>query len=240
MQRSRACEEGEQGFCDLAGAIPMLTAEAVESRWASIPCMDPCWYVYIWCYVLVRPLLPACSSLIGMRPPHALTVPIHAVFIHRGDNLNDTLPTTPMMQQMPSLHSCSLSLSTASSPLQPLAFRVLISFCLLDVLIRPPCIQHVSLLLDCARLLIRFSSALPERACLELSLYSNGPVSAKSLTHIDHALFALGVPFLQLLALRGKRVFQRRSKAVAWGITLDHYAVAVLQAESQGGSCVMH
>jgi hypothetical protein len=42
---------------------------------------------------------------------------------------------------------------------------------------------------------------------------------------------------LQLLALRGECVFKRRAEAIAGGVALDHYAVAVLEAECQSGAC---
>jgi hypothetical protein len=48
---------------------------------------------------------------------------------------------------------------------------------------------------------------MPKRARLQLSLYRDGSVSTEAFAHVDHAFFALGVAFLQLLALRGEGVF---------------------------------
>jgi len=117
-------------------------------------------------------------------------------------------------------------------------FRVLVAFCLFDVLVWPTCIQHVSLLLDRARLFIRLGSSLAKCARFQLALDGDWPVAAEPLPHIDHALFALGVAFLQLLALCRERVFEGWAETIAGRVSLDHYAVAVLQAKSQRGAWI--
>jgi hypothetical protein len=78
---------------------------------------------------------------------------------------------------------------------------------------------------------------MPERARLQLPLHGDWPVASEPLAHVDHALFALGVALLQLLALCGERVFQRWSQAVAGAVAFDKDTVAVLQAECKGCSC---
>jgi len=102
--------------------------------------------------------------------------------------------------------------------------------------LRPPRIKHIPPLLNGAPLLIALAPALPERAGLQLALHGDRPVAAKALAHVDHAFFALCVAFLQLLALGGECVFEGRAETVAGGVALEHDAVAVLEAEGEGGT----
>ena len=82
--------------------------------------------------------------------------PNHAVDIHRVVSRLIFLTTClPVCRTFP-----------ARLPLQTLALRVLVALCLLDVLVRPPRVQHVSLLLNRACLLVRLGAALAECARL--------------------------------------------------------------------------
>lgn len=108
---------------------------------------------------------------------------------------------------------------------------------LLHALVRPSGIQHVALLFDGALLLILLRPAVTEGARLQLALDTDGSVATEALAHVDLALFAFGVSLLELLALGGKRVFERRTKAVAGLIPLDHDAVGVLEAEGERRAC---
>jgi hypothetical protein len=130
-----------------------------------------------------------------------------------------------------------LHCSLLPSPAQALVLGVLVALGLLDVLARAPRVQHVALLLNRACLLVFHGAAMAEGARLELAGHGNGPVSAESLAHVDHALLALGVALLQLLALRREGVLERRPQTLARRVALDHDAVAVLQAEGQRGAC---
>jgi len=121
----------------------------------------------------------------------------------------------------------------AALPVQALVLWILIALGLLDVFVRPPRVEHVSLLLHGARLLVRLGAALAKCARLELAWHGNGPVAAEALAHVNHALFALGVALLQLLALGGEGVFEGRAQTFAGRVSVDHDAVAILEAECQ-------
>jgi hypothetical protein len=118
-------------------------------------------------------------------------------------------------------------------PIQTLVLWVLVALGLLDIFVRPPRVEHVSLLLHGARLLVRLGSSLPKGARLELARDGDGPVAAEALAHVDHALFAFGVAFLQLLALGGQRVLEGWAQTFAGRVSVDHDAVAILEAECQ-------
>jgi hypothetical protein len=137
----------------------------------------------------------------------------------------------------PSVNVHIVHAQLSQSPAQALVLRVLVALGLLDVLARAPRVQHVALLLDRARLLVLHGAAVAKGARLELARHSNGAVAAESLAHVDHALLALGVALLQLLALRGEGVLERRPQTLARRVALDHDAVAVLQAEGERGAC---
>jgi hypothetical protein len=126
---------------------------------------------------------------------------------------------------------------TPPSPVQALVLRILVALALFDILCGPSRIQHVPLLLNCARLFVLHRSALAECARLELALHGNGSITAEALAHIDHALLALGVALLQLLALGRQGVFEGRAQTFAGAVPLDHDAVAVLQAKGQCSTC---
>ena len=71
---------------------------------------------------------------------------------------------------------------------------------------------------------------LPRRlvcAGLDLQAHADGLVAPEALAHVDHALLALTVAVLQLLALRRQRVDEWRAQAVARFVALDEDAVGV-------------
>lgn len=128
-------------------------------------------------------------------------------------------------------------LPNSQLPLQPFVVWIFITLCLLDALVGAASIEHVSLLFDGACLLVGLGTALAKGARLQLALDSDRPVAAKPLAHIDHAFFAFCIALLELLALGGEGVFEGRAQTVAGRVPLNHYAVAVLEAKSQGGAC---
>jgi hypothetical protein len=138
-------------------------------------------------------------------------------------------------------YSCTVKLYTimasASSAFKALVVRVLVALCLGDGLVGAAGVEHIALLLDGAGLFVDLCAAVAKGARLELALDRDGAVATEALAHVNHALFAFGIALLQLLALRGQRVLERRAQTVAGLVALDHDAVAVLQAEGQRGAC---
>jgi hypothetical protein len=133
----------------------------------------------------------------------------------------------------PNADICCCRDREAALPLQALVVWILIALGLLDIFIRAAGVEHVPLLLNGARLLVCLGSSLAKCARLELSLDGDGSVAAEPLAHVNHAFFAFGVPLLQLLALGGERVFEGWTQTFAWRVPVDHYAVAILEAECQ-------
>jgi hypothetical protein len=136
-------------------------------------------------------------------------------------------------------YSCTMKLYTimASSALKALVVRVLVALCLGDGLVGAAGVEHIALLFDGAGLFVDLCAAVAKGARLELALDRDGTVAAEAFAHVNHALFALGIALLQLLALRGQGVLERRAQTVAGLVALDHDAVTVLQAERQRGAC---
>lgn len=63
-----------------------------------------------------------------------------------------------------------------------------------------------------------------------LLTYSYWLIPSKSLPHIHHPALALSVALFELLAFRGQRVDERRTKAVRGFVAVDHHAIGFLEA----------
>ena len=71
---------------------------------------------------------------------------------------------------------------------------------------------------------------LARSAAFELVAHADGLVAAEALAHVDHAALALTEAALELLALRGEGVDERRGEAFEGRVAGDEDAVAVLEA----------
>lgn len=71
---------------------------------------------------------------------------------------------------------------------------------------------------------------------LQLRRDRDGLVAPEALAHINHALLALAVAALQLLALSGERVGEWRAQAVDGFVAVHEHAVRVLEALRERGA----